>query len=207
MATKISNQKTATLHFYLSQDGLAEVQAKVTTVTLTKPNPCRNMRQSPYSYHQEHQKTLSSPPAPQMPKIRAATLADYPAIQAIHEECRSAAEWLPASGRLTSSFAQASIGEDVFVAIGEDKQLIGFVSVWMAEPFIHHLYIKPSHQRFGIGRALLIALQQWLPLPWQLKCLIKNTAALDFYLSQGWIAVGTGEGEDGIFITLQLERG
>ncbi|MDW5418684.1 GNAT family N-acetyltransferase [Iodobacter sp. CM08] len=95
----------------------------------------------------------------------------------------------------------------MFVAIGEDMQLVGFVSVWMAEPFIHHLYINPSHQRFGVGRALLTAVQQWLPLPWQLKCLIKNTAALNFYLSQGWVAVDSGESEDGKFITLQLKRG
>jgi GNAT superfamily N-acetyltransferase len=82
---------------------------------------------------------------------------------------------------------------------------VGLLSVWVPESFIHHVYVDPEFERQGVGTALLSSLETWLPLPWQLKCVIANTSARAFYATHGWIEVGSGNGDQGRYAL--LERG
>ena len=135
-----------------------------------------------------------------MHSIRAATLLDSKFIQAIFSETISCAQWLPTESRLKVDFAQASEGETLFVCCNCENEVLGFVSVYEPDYFIHHLYVARRCQRQGIGAALLKFLEAYMLKPWHLKCLAQNEMGLEFYLSQGWIEEGRAEGPDGPYV-------
>ncbi len=135
--------------------------------------------------------------------VRPATTADADAVQRIYANCIANADWLPASARSAVDFAQASVGELVYVAIGQDGEIVGFVSVYAPESFVHHLYIVPSARGQGVGRCLLSSLEQWLAAPWRLKCVRANQDAFDFYMQLGWREVACGESEHGAYVLLE----
>ncbi len=100
------------------------------------------------------------------------------------------------------AFAAATAGERIWVAVVQDKAIAGFISVWEADSFIHHLYVDPRFQRRGVGSALLESLT--LPRPWSLKCAASNSAALAFYRSRGWQQVGRGDSETGPYLLMRF---
>jgi len=138
-------------------------------------------------------------------KVRAATPSDSHALQEIFRTNIENAEWLPELARV-SDFAKSSEGELVFVASSSDEEVVGFVSVQADGSFIHHLYVHSDFQNKGIGRSLLSSLQQWLPVPWRLKCVRKNQSALSFYLRNDWREAGSGESKDGPYVVLEWHR-
>jgi GNAT superfamily N-acetyltransferase len=137
-------------------------------------------------------------------EVRRATESDRDAIETLFRDCRRDAAWLP-SFRTYMKFAQVSDGESVYVAVTGTGELLGFVSVWEAEPFVHHLYVREESRRHGVAGALLAALVGKLAFPWRLKCVRANTQALEFYLKRGWHRIGEGEGSEGAYFELQLD--
>ncbi|MBI3237096.1 MAG: GNAT family N-acetyltransferase [Chlamydiales bacterium] len=101
-------------------------------------------------------------------------------------------------------FKKTTVGELIFVAEDQDGKILGFISIWEEDKFIHHLFVTPGHQRKGIGGLLIRSLLPWLPLPYRLKCIAKNKEALAFYQKTGWIEVERGIGEDGEYFLLEL---
>ena len=75
--------------------------------------------------------------------------------------------------------------EMVFVAESQE-QLIGFISLYVPDDFIHCLFVESDFKGQGAGHLLLEKAKQELHLPMKLKCLSRNTPALAFYESQGW---------------------
>ena len=140
-------------------------------------------------------------------QVRRATERDRESIEAIFRDCRRDAAWLPAQSP-QSTFAQLSEGETVYVAVAATGELVGFVSLWEPEPFIHHLYVREESRRHGVAGALLASLVGKVAFPWRLKCVRANTQALDFYEKRGWRRVAEGEGSDGgegPYLELQLD--
>lgn len=82
--------------------------------------------------------------------------------------------------------------------------LAGFVSVWTADLFLHHLYVTPSYQRRGIGQALIEHCIEHFGLPLSLKCLKSNTSACAFYERLGWRVVGEGDSVDGPYLMYRI---
>ncbi len=142
-----------------------------------------------------------------MYEVRAATSADAHAVQDIFAWCIATADWLPEQVRAAVDFAHVSAGEVVHVAVAHNGAVLGFVSVFTPESFVHHLYVHPDAQGCGIGRLLLSSLEQWLCVPWRLKCVRANQRALDFYLGLGWREVACGESEDGPYAVLEWGDG
>lgn len=101
-------------------------------------------------------------------------------------------------------FKKTTVGEVIFVAEDQDGKILGFISIWEQDKFIHHLFVAPDHQRKGIGGLLIRSLLPWLSLPYRLKCVAKNKEALAFYQKTGWIEVEWGTGEDGDYFLLEL---
>jgi ribosomal protein S18 acetylase RimI-like enzyme len=130
-----------------------------------------------------------------MQDVRIATIYDSEAIQGIYSQSIQNAEWLPTDAQYEVNFAKASDGEKIYVYTNREERVLGFISVWVEESFIHHLYVSPEAQRTGIGKRLLGSLHSWLPLPWQLKCVLRNTSALSFYKTHGFVAISTHESE------------
>jgi GNAT superfamily N-acetyltransferase len=136
-----------------------------------------------------------------MPEIRRATPADLPAVARLYAEIFRDADWLPAAARADADFGRDSSDEQVFVCVHEGR-LQGFISVYVPESFIHHLYVAPQHQRQGVGSALLDSLQPWLARPWRLKCVTANRRALAFYETRHWLPTDRGESEHGEYVLL-----
>jgi GNAT superfamily N-acetyltransferase len=137
--------------------------------------------------------------------IRRAEAKDSAVLARIFMESRLAAFYWqnPARFRL-EDFDKETTGEAVFVAEDSSGKLLGFISVWEPDRFVHHLYIAPDQQRRGIGKRLLESLSTWLPLPYQLKCKARNEPACAFYRKNGWVETGRGTDEQGEYLVLEL---
>ncbi|MCG3147997.1 MAG: hypothetical protein PCFJNLEI_01439 [Verrucomicrobiae bacterium] len=131
--------------------------------------------------------------------IRKAQPADYPQLAQIFLDARR--QVFPWQIPVLSDFEQQTAGEIIYVAV--EKKPVGFISIWEPDRFIHHLYVAPQHQRCGIGKQLLDSLRQWLPLPYQLKCVAKNELARAFYTKHGWREISRGTSADGEYIILE----
>lgn len=136
-------------------------------------------------------------------RIRPAVTADQPLLCGIYTASRTAAGCYPGSPPDAAHFAGLIEGEEIQVAeIG--GELAGFVSVWVADRFIHHLYVLPRFQRQGVGSALLRACVAGYGLPLSLKCDLCNLRARRFYAHKGWVATETGTGDHGPWERLSL---
>jgi GNAT superfamily N-acetyltransferase len=100
-------------------------------------------------------------------------------------------------------FDKETEGEYVLIAIC-DNSLVGFISVWPVDNFIHHLYIDEKYQKKGIGTALLNAALAKTKLPVRLKCIENNIKAVNFYKKNGFVEKGRGTAEEGAFILFEL---
>ena len=138
-------------------------------------------------------------------KVRKAQPEDFVALAHLFlQSRRSAFRWQDAAQFKLEDFYTQTAGEVIFLAENEDGKLLGFISGWEADSFLHHLFISPQHQRAGIGTLLLNSLFSWLPLPYRLKCVAKNESALAFYRKNGFIEIGRGSGDDGEYVLLEL---
>jgi GNAT superfamily N-acetyltransferase len=138
--------------------------------------------------------------------IRKAGLSDMADLNLLYLRCKAEAAWLPLEARSQGDLASDSEGELILVACDERGAPLGFVAAQQPDSFIHHLYVDRPARGCGLGRALLAALREHVPLPWQLKCLVANSEAQAFYLRLGWKAVGAGQAADGKYLLLQLQN-
>lgn len=139
--------------------------------------------------------------------IRRVELQDSESVHAIFDQANSDAQWLPSELRSNADFAKVSEGETIFVCYSHESGVLGFVSVYEAESFIHHLYVARRCQRQGVGTALLKSLEAWVPMPWYLKCVTRNEMALAFYLARGWVEESRADGPEGPYVLLKRTEG
>lgn len=90
-------------------------------------------------------------------------------------------------------------GEHILVA-RYNGSIAGFISIWLQENFLHHLYISKEFRQKGIGTALLKAGCKLTTSKAQLKCLEKNVNAISFYKKNGFIEKSKGKSKDGDYI-------
>jgi len=132
--------------------------------------------------------------------IAPATASDVPTLARIYYEVRLATmTWVDPSLYRADDFALHAAGEDVLTAKSPDGKILGFISVWPADDFIHMLYVEPSSQGHGVGTRLLQALPDWPTRPYRLKCLTRNMKAKMFYERHGFRVTGNGVSEEGAF--------
>lgn len=142
-----------------------------------------------------------------MIKIRKANLGDTTQLETLFLEVRQATfTWENPNKFKLDDFQKSTDGETIFLAEENDKKIVGFISVWEHDSpaFLHHLFVSKTHQRQGIGRLLIQNISSSIPLPYRLKCIVKNENALDFYLKNNWSIVGKGISEDGDYLLLEL---
>lgn len=104
---------------------------------------------------------------------------------------RSAFVWEEPSSLRAEDFDLQTVDELKFVAV-EASRILGFISVWEPDSFIHHLHVDPDLPRRGIGSALLRALPGWPTARYRLKCVALNTPALAFYRANQFTQAGVG---------------
>ena len=140
-------------------------------------------------------------------KIRQANDSDTPQLAILFLITRQQTfKWENPEKFKLEDYAHSTLGETVFVAEDEDRNIVGFISVWDQDdmPFVHHLFVSPKYQRQGIGKQLVQSLFSWIEPPYRLKCVLKNEKALSFYQKHGWVEVERGIGEDGYYCLLEL---
>ena len=125
-------------------------------------------------------------------QIRRFVEADRMALRLVYLNTRRQAfHWMNPDELVLAEFDAATADELVLVA-ETDGEVVGFVSLWLPENFIHNLFVSPGHQGRGIGTRLLAASRDHLAGPARLKCSIHNTRARAFYESRGWVVLGRG---------------
>jgi len=103
-------------------------------------------------------------------------------------------------------FAAETEAETLFVAEDEQRRVLGFVALYVAESFVHHLYVEPRLRNRGIGRALLAHAVSLAGGSATLKCQLGNQAALGFYRHLGWVEIIAGTNQYGAWVTLKSPR-
>lgn len=117
-------------------------------------------------------------------------------LVSLYNASRASAGCYPDGSIDFDAFQSLVEGEEIHVARLGDE-IVGFVSVWVPENFIHHLYVAPRHQSAGIGSALLQVCAARYGLPLSLKCDVCNSRAQRFYRKLGWRPGAAGVGEYG----------
>ena len=138
-----------------------------------------------------------------MQAIRTLAPGDLEAVEHIYARSMETADWLPPAARSKTDFGEVSRGEVVNVYVDRTTKILGFISVWREDSFIHHLYVGANARRQGVGTALIESLGTWLPLPWSLKCVLLNEPARSFYAARGFIEVSTHTDESAPYVLMQ----
>ncbi len=115
--------------------------------------------------------------------------------------------WMASDTFDLTDLGQQTQGETMLVAENAEGTIVGFVSIWDAAHFIHHLYVDRRQHRSGVGRALLAALPGWPLQKYSLKCLCRNRDAAAFYRACGFVATGGGVGEEGDYTVFESGGG
>ena len=116
--------------------------------------------------------------------------SDLESLRQLYFESRlNTFTWLDSTEFELNNFDRDSDGEQIWVA-RDAGEIVGFISIWKPESFIHNLFVSPHHLRSGIGSTLLdFSKQRYSVL--SLKCLIENKNAVNFYQSQGFKVAST----------------
>lgn len=139
-------------------------------------------------------------------KIAAIKKTDFETLRNLYlNERRRTISWLDPIKFQLKDFDSETKEELILVAYDNDIP-IGFISIWMKDNFIHHLYIDQHYQGKNIGTELLKAAIVQTYLPITLKCLENNTNAITFYLKKGFVAKERGQSEHGEYILFELSE-
>ena len=146
--------------------------------------------------------------------IRSFVEAELEDILSIYNRARAKEECFADVNATLQALEQLIAGESVFVALSQKlslsqkpsgEKIIGFVSVWSAQKFVHHLYVDPDYQGKGVATALVRQCVDEFGYPLSLKCLVTNTAACKYYEASGWKNAGLSGGTDGDAILYRLQ--
>lgn len=139
-----------------------------------------------------------------MIQLRPAKHTDLPELANLFLSARRQAfHWCDPEAFQPGDFATQTEGEIIHLAEDPEGRLLGFVSIWLPDSFVHHLYVAPEHQRRGVGTVLLESLPSWLPLPHTLKCLARNLPAIAFYQRHGWVEKDRGRDQLGDYLLME----
>lgn len=121
------------------------------------------------------------------------------------EERKRTFTWQDISEFKLDDFIKQTQGEYILTALWNDVP-VGFISIWMPNNFIHHLYIDHNFQGKNIGTELLKASILKTNFPLTLKCLENNTKAVDFYIKKGFTAKEKGHSNNRTYILFELTK-
>lgn len=137
--------------------------------------------------------------------IRKSEMRDFKNLERLYFHARKKLPWIDQRFVSVNDFRKDTEGETIWV--GEIQQdIVAFVSVWIQENFIHHLYLQPGFEGKGYGSQLLASCIEEIGLPARLKCNSKNERALSFYQRLGWKTESSGMGEDGEYQLMVLSE-
>jgi GNAT superfamily N-acetyltransferase len=120
--------------------------------------------------------------------IREMLKTDLPALRTLYNESRRASFFWEKADYSIVDFDEATRDELVLV-ITKAEKILGFVSIYLPENFVHNLFVDPKAGRQQAGTQLLTAALSVVKRPARLKVVSKNKMALNFYEKNKWIKV------------------
>lgn len=106
---------------------------------------------------------------------------DYPQLREIYlASRRQSFHWVKAEDMDLHDFDQDTQDEQIFIA-EENSKILGFISLYVPDRFIHLLFVHPEAAGQGAGDLLLKQAIKVLGTPITLKCVSENHNALSFY--------------------------
>ena len=130
---------------------------------------------------------------------------DYAELEKLYLQVRQQTFfWLDKDALQQASFI-ADTKDELILKAQVQGEIVGFISVWQPDNFIHHLYIKSDFQRKGVGSTLLQKAISILDAPVTLKCLQQNTSAVNFYLKNNWFQKSEGFSYEGMYILFEYK--
>lgn len=122
--------------------------------------------------------------------IQKAKIEEYDDLRSIFLKTRQEKfNWMEHDSIRLEDFDSSTEGELILTAkINND--IVGFISIWEEDKFIHNLFVSSRYKGIGIGKQLMKEAMNEVGLPLTLKCVKANREALNFYLSQGWTIEG-----------------
>lgn len=136
--------------------------------------------------------------------ILEASQNDLPALREIFLTTRMETfSWVKDADYKLEDFDKETEEEYILVAHVDDE-VAGFISVWLPDSFIHHLFIKSSLHGLGIGKKLLDQTIKKLASTVRLKCLVNNVSAIRFYTNYGFAEIERGSSADGDYILFEI---
>ncbi|MDJ1495332.1 GNAT family N-acetyltransferase [Cytophagaceae bacterium DM2B3-1] len=139
-------------------------------------------------------------------KIREKQQKDMAELRTLFLEVRQQTFlWRDTSVFTLLNFDKETEEEYILVALAENK-VVGFISVWLADNFIHHLYVDNTYHNLGIGTQLLDTIINKVGLPVGLKCIEKNRTAMAFYTKRGFTEKVRGLSDNEVYIFLELRQ-
>jgi len=86
------------------------------------------------------------------------------------------------------------------------NEVVGFVSIWVPDKFIHNLFVLQDFQGKGVGTALVNEAIKKVGLPLTLKCVKSNTKAFNYYKSQNWKIEKEEMGNEGLYYLMKYSN-
>ena len=111
--------------------------------------------------------------------------------------------WVDKSTLSLDSFEKSTDGEIIYVALINDE-IVGFISVWEHDSFIHNLFVVKRYRSLGVGKRLLEKAITIFKKPLTLKCVKKNLNATQFYLHNGWKIENEQTSSDGAYYLMSF---
>jgi GNAT superfamily N-acetyltransferase len=128
---------------------------------------------------------------------KAKSVAEIEDAAALYERSGTAAfTWRPLGHFQARDFIAFAQEEEVWLAYMSDA-LVGILSIFRVENFIHCLYVSPDAQGLGIGRALVDFVHKKVGHALTLKLDVPNRNAISFYEATGWERM-TGLDDQGV---------
>lgn len=129
-------------------------------------------------------------------RLRPAVPADAPALADVHTRSRAVAmPWLPHLHDLEETrawFTHVVLPEQRVTVAEAGGRLLALSAVHGG--WLEQLYVDPSAQGRGLGRALLEDARRQHPDGLRLHVFARNTRARGFYERAGFVCVGTSDG-------------
>ena len=100
-----------------------------------------------------------------MTKIRIANENDILQLEKLFLEIRQQSfTWERPEKFKIEDYRKSTEGEVVFLA-EDNGEILGFISIWAQDSFIHNLFIRHDRQNEGIGKLLLKKAIEQFPQP------------------------------------------
>ena len=128
-----------------------------------------------------------------MINLRKSKIEDIEALENLFKLTRQDTFILrPAEEFKIGDYVKSTQEDEVWLA-EEAGVILGFVSIYPPDNFIHHLFVHPARQGQGIGKQLLQIAEENLGRPMTLKAAIDNPRSFSFYEKYGWHQISIHE--------------